>query len=64
MPKRNGQRLVHYAIMITWNGEQVSPLCSDRPKPINMVRDTWTINPVAVTCKKCARRLKRMANKV
>jgi len=42
----------HMACKFTEDGE-VSALCFDPPRAINLKRELWTIRKEAVTCKKC-----------
>lgn len=35
------------------NRGDVSPLCADRPRKLNLERELWTFEAAAVTCKKC-----------
>jgi len=37
---------------------QVSALCFERPRPINLSKSSWTNRDEAVTCAKCLRKLK------
>jgi hypothetical protein len=46
------ERIYHRAHLLADNGD-VSPVCADTPKAINMKRATWTTDWEAVTCKKC-----------
>jgi len=46
----------HMAHLWSQKGD-VSPLCADKPRKINLSRELWTIRPEAVTCKKCLARL-------
>jgi hypothetical protein len=48
----------HFAKMIREDG-MVSPLCADRPRALNLKRDSWTNRAEAVTCAKCRKRLKQ-----
>lgn len=50
------QKIYHMAKLIGPNGE-VSPLCADRPRKINLRRALWTLRAEAVTCAKCRKRL-------
>ena len=47
---------VHRAKLIRTDGK-VSPLCADKPRPINLARATWTLLDALVTCSKCLLRL-------
>ncbi len=42
----------HMAKLFSDNGD-VSPVCAERPRKINLKRETWTFRWEAVTCKKC-----------
>lgn len=53
-------RIYHMAKLIGQNGE-VSPLCAVWPKPIDMRKATWTIDPSAVTCRRCRAALSKQA---
>lgn len=43
---------VHRAKLVRGDGK-VSPLCADKPRPINLGRATWTIVDSLVTCPRC-----------
>lgn len=45
-------KVYHKAAKIAANGN-VSALCSDPPRKINLKRALWTLRWEAVTCKKC-----------
>ncbi len=45
-------RTVHLASKIAQTGD-VSAACFERPAPIDMTRETWTLDPTAVTCEAC-----------
>ena len=47
----------HFAAKTTANGD-VSALCFDPPRKINLRRELWTLTKSAVTCKKCLSILK------
>lgn len=42
-------------------GGKVSALCYSRPRPIPMSRETWTLQPTAVTCKACLAKMAEQA---
>ncbi len=46
----------HMAKLFSQDGD-VSPLCADKPRKLNLKRELWTITPTAVTCRKCKSRL-------
>jgi hypothetical protein len=48
----------HFARLIDRAGN-VSPICADPPRKINLTKETWTIRKQAVTCKQCRTRLKQ-----
>lgn len=50
------QKPYHLAHLMTERGD-VSALCFDRPRPIDLTRASWTIRPEAVTCPKCRKKM-------
>lgn len=48
-------RIYHKAKLMSQDGD-VSPVCADVPKAINLKTATWTLRWEAVTCKKCLER--------
>lgn len=46
---------VHHAKHVNQNGD-VSALCFEKPRPIDLSKATWTNRAEAVTCKKCMAR--------
>jgi len=51
--------IYHMAAKIGQHGN-VSALCYDEPKPIPLSkRESWTLRPEAVTCKKCLEKMKK-----
>lgn len=49
-------RPYHMAHLVREDG-QVSALCFERPRAIDLTRARWTIRPEAVTCPKCRAKL-------
>jgi len=47
-------RPYHRAKLIGPNGE-VSPLCANEPKALDLSKGMWTISDKAVTCRACLR---------
>lgn len=45
-------KIYHLAKLISDRG-YVSPLCSKRPRKLNLRKELWTIRHEAVTCPKC-----------
>lgn len=45
-------RTVHMMALMADNGD-VSPVCAETPRPINLNKATWTVRWDAVTCRKC-----------
>jgi hypothetical protein len=43
---------VHMADLVNAHGE-VSPLCADVPRAIDLRRETWTLQRTATTCESC-----------
>lgn len=54
MPKL-ATKTIHKAKHVNNNGD-VSPLCADKPRAINLKVASWTLRWEAVTCKKCLER--------
>jgi hypothetical protein len=52
----------HMAKLVDADGN-VSPLCADSFRPINLQRGLWTNRAEAVTCPKCRRRLAAQSEK-
>lgn len=50
-------RPYHMASKITEQGD-VSALCFDQPRPIDLTQACWTIRPEAVTCPGCQQKLR------
>lgn len=46
------EKIIHRADKIAQNGD-VSALCFETPRPINLKRATWTIVDDLVTCTNC-----------
>lgn len=46
----------HMFHLVSSKGD-VSPLCAERPRKINLKRELWTFDKGAVTCKKCLAKL-------
>ena len=50
-------KLIHRGALIDGNGN-VSALCFQRPRKIDLARASWTNRDYAVTCKKCIQAMK------
>ncbi len=50
--RASGKRVYHRAKLIAANGD-VSPLCAEVPKALDLKKTCWTNRNEAVTCKKC-----------
>lgn len=48
-PYRKPYHLFH---LVSSHGD-VSPLCAERPRKINLERELWTFDEGAVTCQEC-----------
>jgi hypothetical protein len=48
----NDIKKIHYANLIGPQG-QVSPMCANPPRAINLNREIWTLRKQDVTCSKC-----------
>jgi hypothetical protein len=46
------RKTYHFARLMDRAGN-VSPICADPPRKINLTKETWTIRKQAVTCKHC-----------
>ena len=53
----NDFKIYHKAKLMN-NAGQVSPLCANKPRPINFKKESWTTKDSLVTCKKCLKLLK------
>lgn len=51
-------KIVHSAKHVNENGD-VSALCYNRPRKINLAKANWTLRADLVTCPKCKARFKR-----
>lgn len=54
------ERIYHRAHLTSSKGD-VSPLCADRPRKINVKGgsgETWTLRDEAVTCPQCIERIR------
>lgn len=49
-------KIVHKAKLVSNNGD-VSPLCANRPRKINLTKESWILRNSAVTCPKCLKEL-------
>lgn len=47
---------IHLAKMIRDNGD-VSPICAEKPRAINLSKSSWTNRKNAVTCRKCLEKI-------
>jgi hypothetical protein len=54
-------KVIHLAHLISTKGD-VSPICREQPRRINLKRETWTIRKEAVTCPKCLAHLEKFPN--
>lgn len=45
-------RMIHMASKVNATGD-VSALCFDRPRVINLEKESWSFLVMAVTCQKC-----------
>ena len=52
------RKTYHFARLMDRAGN-VSPICADPPRKINLTKETWTIRKQAVTCKQCRTLLAR-----
>lgn len=48
--------IYHRAKLVTKDGN-VSPLCAETPKALDLRKEKWTIRDDAVTCVKCLQKL-------
>jgi hypothetical protein len=55
-------KVYHFADKIRDDGA-VSPLCARRPRALDLVRETWTMRPEAVTCARCQELLEAKTRK-
>jgi len=51
------EKEIHRAKLVSQNGD-VSPLCAEVPKALNLKKESWTNRDEAVTCKKCLELMK------
>lgn len=51
-------RKVYHMAKLTDRKGNVSPLCADKPRKMNLGHELWTLLPEAVTCVRCLARLK------
>ena len=58
--RRPYEKTYHFAAKISNRGD-VSALCFEAPRPINLKRALWTNRENAVTCKRCLAALKARA---
>ncbi len=49
-------KIIHKAKLISRNGD-VSPLCANKPRKLNLAKESWTNRNDAVTCEKCKAKL-------
>ncbi len=46
------QRITHKAKLVSNKGG-ISPLCAEKPRKINLSKESWTLADYLVTCEKC-----------
>lgn len=51
------KKLTHMAGAVREDGN-VSALCFQRPRPIDLTKATWTLREEAVTCPRCRKAMK------
>lgn len=45
-------KIIHFAALVDPDGH-VSPFCARRPRALDLSKESWTLRPEAVTCKRC-----------
>ncbi len=55
----NDRKVYHLGDLWSEGGD-VSPLCAEEPRKIDLRRELWTIVENAVTCKKCLAKMKEL----